>query len=141
MKKKIYGIIHEQGRKKEVMGLILGKTYTHNKKLYSIAKDIATSDLDATKVNVKFKSFEKLFEQLGELSYDYQILGWYHSHPGHTCFMSDTDVDTQKTMFKLPYQMAIVIDPIKFDMKAFALDQETKENVKESGYAIIDFDD
>ena len=129
------------GREKEVMGLILGETYQYNNNLFSIAKDVATSELDATEINVKFMAFEQLFEQLGELQYDYQIVGWYHSHPNYSSFMSPTDIDTQKRMFKHPYQRAIVIDPIKFDMKAFMLDQETMERVKESGYAIIDFKD
>ena len=60
------------------MGLILGETYQYNNKLFIIAKDMATSDLDATQVNVKFKSFEKLFEHLEQVTYDYQIIGWYH---------------------------------------------------------------
>jgi proteasome lid subunit RPN8/RPN11 len=132
---------YEHGRKKEVMGLILGETYQYNNKLFSIAKDIATSELDATEVNVRFDSFDKLFEELEQLKYDYQILGWYHSHPNYTCFMSSTDVETQARMFKQDYQRAIVIDPIKMDMKAFALDQATKNKVDESGYAIIDFKD
>jgi len=139
--KKMLDHCYECGREKEVMGLILGETYKNNKKLFSIAKDVATSDLDASKVNVKFKSFRKLFEHLDQVSYDYQIIGWYHSHPGHTCFMSTTDVDTQQRMFRHPYQCAIVIDPINYDMKAFTLDQKTKSKVKESKYAIIDFKD
>ena len=76
-----------------------------------------------------------------QLRYDCQILGWYHSDPNYTCFMSETDVDTQTRMFKQPYQRAIVIDPIKKDMKAFALDKNGKNEVDEAGVAIIDFRD
>ena len=107
--------------------------------MYSIAKDVATSDLEATEANVRFISFDKLSEELDKLNYDYQIIGWYHSHPNYSSYMSPTDIKTQKRMFNHPYQCAIVIDPIKFDMKAFVLDQEAKDKVKESGYAIIDF--
>jgi proteasome lid subunit RPN8/RPN11 len=124
---------------KEVMGLLIGKVYDYNEdKTISIARDVVTSDLDATVVNVKFDSFEKLFEQLDDLKYDYQIMGWYHSHPGHTCFMSSTDVLTQQRMFKLPYQHALVIDPVNNDMKCFILDQTNKKKVKARGYAIIE---
>lgn len=137
--KKMMDHCYKHGRKKEVMGLLLGETYKYENKLFSMVKDVATSDLDATEVNVRFDSFDKLFEQLDQLSYDYQIIGWYHSHPDYSSFMSKTDVDTQKRMFKLAYQRAIVIDPIRFDMKAFALDQRTKNKVEERGYAIVDF--
>jgi proteasome lid subunit RPN8/RPN11 len=139
--KKMLDHCQKHGTEKEVMGLILGETFKNDDKLYSIAKEIATSDLDASKVHVKFKSFEKLFQHLDKLSYDYQIIGWYHSHPNYSSYMSGTDVDTQERMFKQPYQRAVVIDPIKYDMKAFALDKKNKDKVKESNYAIIDFKD
>ena len=51
---------YTHGRKKEVMGLILGETYKDPETgtTFSIAKDVATSELDATEVNVKFESFD-----------------------------------------------------------------------------------
>jgi hypothetical protein len=73
--KKMMEHCYKQGRVKEVMGLILGETYEHNGKTFSVAKDVATSDLDATEVNVRFENFEKLFDQLEGIKYDYQILG------------------------------------------------------------------
>ena len=53
---------YEHGRKREVMGLMLGMTFRNDKEIYSVVKDAITSDLDATTVNVKFDSFDKLFE-------------------------------------------------------------------------------
>jgi proteasome lid subunit RPN8/RPN11 len=120
------------------MGLILGKRYQYKDRVLSISRDVATSELEANAVNVRFESFEKLFHQLDNLKYEYQILGWYHSHPGHTCFMSDTDIDTQKRMFIHPYQFALVIDPVNFDVKGFTLDQRSKKNVKACGFAFIE---
>nr|CCC92312.1 putative metallopeptidase [Trypanosoma congolense IL3000] len=53
-------------------------------------------------------------------------VGWYHSHPGYTCFLSGTDVATQRIgqAVQDPW-VAIVIDPVrtmatgKLDMRAF----------------------
>jgi proteasome lid subunit RPN8/RPN11 len=135
--KKMLDHCYEHSEEREVMGLILGETYQNNDRIFSVAKDVATSDLSATKAHVKFKNFEKLFEHLDDADYDYQIIGWYHSHPSYSSYMSETDVDTQQRMFTHPYQLAIVIDPINFDMKAFALDQKSKNKVNESKYAII----
>ncbi len=126
---------------KEVMGLMMGRVYRFNDKTFSLVKDVVTSELNASVVNVRFNSFEKLFNQLDNLKYDYQIVGWYHSHPGHTCFMSPTDENTQKRMFKHSHQYALVVDPINNDMKAFSLDQKTKTKVKSRGFAIVDFKD
>ena len=41
------------------------------------------------------------------------ILGWYHSHPGFGIFLSGTDLDTQRSYFNKPWQIAIVFDPIQ----------------------------
>ena len=139
--KKMLDHCYNEGIEKEVMGLILGETYKHGDKIFSIAKDAATSDLDASTVHVRFDTFDKLFEELDQIRFDYQIIGWYHSHPNYSSYMSNTDTKTQKRMFKHKYQYAVVIDPIKFDMKAFALDhdQEGKTKTMERGFAIIDF--
>ena len=39
------------------------------------------------------------------------ILGWFHSHPGHTVFLSNYDVFIQENFFNLEYMVAYVFDP------------------------------
>ena len=86
----------------EVMGFLMGDRFQWKNEEYTVVEEIVTTDLDTTSVSVKFQreGFEKLFEQMDkhQSKYDYLLVGWYHSHPGHTCFMSETDVDTQTTM-------------------------------------------
>ena len=130
---------YDQGRENEVMGLMLGKTYQYGDNIVSIVKDVVTSELDATEVKVRFDSHDKLFDQMDKLTYDYQIIGWYHSHPNYSSFMSPTDVETQKRMFKHPHQYAVVIDPIRYEMKAFVYDKSAEKENKERGYAIVKY--
>ncbi|MDQ3021230.1 MAG: LysM peptidoglycan-binding domain-containing protein [Bacteroidota bacterium] len=40
-----------------------------------------------------------------------KILGWFHSHPGHTVFLSTYDVFIQENFFNLYYMVAYVFDP------------------------------
>jgi proteasome lid subunit RPN8/RPN11 len=131
----------QHGREKEVMGLILGTTYIYKDRKVSIAKDVATSEVDSSEVEVRFKNFDELFAKLETLDYDYQILGWYHTHPGHTCFMSPTDIDTQKRMFKYDFQHGVIIDPINLDMKAYTLDPKSDKKAVERGFAIVKYKD
>jgi len=107
----------------EVMGLMLGEVRTWRGKEYILVRDVITSDLDATSVSVKFDSsgFEKLFEKLDGAGFDYVIVGWYHSHPGYGCFMSETDLKTHASAFVSPHHIAMVIDPKNFDIAAFRL--------------------
>lgn len=40
-----------------------------------------------------------------------KILGWFHSHPGHTVFLSNFDVFIQENFFNMKYMVAYVFDP------------------------------
>ncbi|MFQ5885308.1 MAG: Mov34/MPN/PAD-1 family protein [Thermoplasmata archaeon] len=108
----------------EVMGFLLGEVFEHNGVRYAVVKDVATTSLDASEVSVRFdkNDMEQLFSQMDSSGFDYLIVGWYHSHPGHSCFMSPTDMRTQRAMFREDYHSAIVIDPLKMEIEAYGLD-------------------
>jgi proteasome lid subunit RPN8/RPN11 len=41
-----------------------------------------------------------------------RIVGWYHSHPGHGLFLSQTDLDTHMRFYQFsPYAVSLVVDP------------------------------
>jgi len=43
---------------------------------------------------------------------DGRIVGWYHSHPGHGLFLSQTDVQTHMQFCQFsPYAVSLVADP------------------------------
>ncbi len=42
---------------------------------------------------------------------DKTIVGWYHTHPGWTVFLSDWDLFIHRNFFKEPWQIALVLDP------------------------------
>ncbi|HUT26697.1 MAG TPA: Mov34/MPN/PAD-1 family protein [Methanomassiliicoccales archaeon] len=107
----------------EVMGLLLGEVFTHQGREYTVVRDVATTDLEATPVSVRFdpEGFESLFTSLESTRFRYVLVGWYHSHPGHGCFLSSTDIATQKGMFDRPYHTALVVDPVRKEMEAFCL--------------------
>jgi len=115
--------------KKEVMGFLLGSVYLHNGNEYTVVRDVATTDLDATAVSVRFDrdAFDKLFEKLDGCDFKYVIVGWYHSHPSYSCFMSATDIQTQRAMFNRRSHTAIVIDPISKAIEAFYLENDRVE--------------
>lgn len=115
--------LSKKEEKTEVMGFLLGSVYEDDSGMYVLVRDVATTDLDATSVSVKFdrKGFEKLFESMDDSCFNHVIVGWYHSHPGHGCFLSQTDVETQVKMFSGPHHSALVIDPLNTEIAAFEL--------------------
>jgi len=107
----------------EVMGLLLGEVRSWKRVTYTIVRDVGTTDLKNSPAKVKFdpEAMPKLFANLDSVGFDYVVVGWYHSHPGHTCFLSRTDMRTQKAMFSQSYHCAIVIDPVNKEMEAFKM--------------------
>jgi proteasome lid subunit RPN8/RPN11 len=107
----------------EVMGLLLGEVRSWKGNTYTIVRDVGTTDLKNSPAKVKFdpEAMPKLFADLDNVGFDYVVVGWYHSHPGHTCFLSKTDMRTQKAMFSQSFHCAIVIDPVNMEIEAFKM--------------------
>lgn len=124
-------------RRLEVMGLLLGEVASWSGKQYSVARDVVTTELKSTISKVRFDpgAFPQLFHGLDGSGFDYILVGWYHSHPGHTCFLSRTDLDTQRSMFSQSYHVALVVDPLNEEIKAFRLAGEGYEEVR---FALFD---
>lgn len=131
--------VKEAPKRLEVMGFLLGEVDTWQGKTYSVVKDVGTTELKSTSSKVRFdpEAFPKLFHDLDSSGFDYILVGWYHSHPGHTCFLSRTDLETQRTMFDQPYHVALVIDPIKRDIKTFRL---VPGGYEETSFAVFSTD-
>lgn len=128
LSKEAEGLIRAQScrqssRRLEVMGFMLGDLGRWRGRTYSVVRAVVTTDLKSTPSNVRFdhEALPKLFKGMDGSGFDYIIVGWYHSHPGHTCFLSSTDLETQRTMFDQPFHTALVIDPLNEDIKAFKL--------------------
>ena len=61
-----------------------------------------------------------------------KILGWFHSHPGHTVFLSNYDIFIQENFFNMYYMVAYVFDPTIKD-RGFFLWRDNKV-VKAGGF-------
>lgn len=48
----------------------------------------------------------------------YQV-GWFHTHPGLTVFLSGTDKNTHENYYPLDWQVAVVLDPRRKDVGFF----------------------
>ncbi|MGQ0534822.1 MAG: Mov34/MPN/PAD-1 family protein [Methanobacteriota archaeon] len=107
----------------EAMGLLAGVVYRWKGETYAVVRDAVTGEREATDVTVRF-AMERgtLFDALDRLDYPYVLVGWWHSHPGYSCFLSPTDVETQRRMFREPHHRAIVVDPHALDLRAFGVD-------------------
>ncbi len=65
-----------------------------------------------------------------------KILGWFHSHPGHTVFLSNYDMFIQENFFNMDYMVAYVYDPTIHDRGFFSWNEG--KTVKSSGYYVYE---
>ncbi|MEP7145815.1 MAG: LysM peptidoglycan-binding domain-containing protein [bacterium] len=65
-----------------------------------------------------------------------KILGWFHSHPGHTVFLSNYDMFIQENFFNMDYMVAYVYDPTINDRGFFSW--ANKKIIKSGGYYVCD---
>jgi len=106
----------------EVMGLILGDVFQWRNHVYTVAEDTVAADAeDSTATSVRFgkRGLDEVARALDEVEYEYLIVGWYHSHPGFTTFLSDKDLETQKKNFNKPFHATIVIDPVNRQFRSY----------------------
>ncbi len=63
----------------------------------------------------------KAFDEVKKLPlYEGEVLaGWWHSHPNLGIFYSQTDKNTQREIWRAPWQIGIVVDPIRNDFGVF----------------------
>ncbi|MFH0816476.1 MAG: Mov34/MPN/PAD-1 family protein [Methanobacteriota archaeon] len=116
--------VAHKGERLEVMGLLLGEMRRDLGLEYALARKAVTTQLDATLVGVRFsrEGLDELAASLAKVDFEYVVIGWYHSHPGFGCFLSETDVATQRAMFSGAGHVALVVDPVKEEAGAFRLD-------------------
>jgi len=124
----------EGGRRgKEVLGLLLGDWLAApgSGARYTVALAQATAPVQASATHVRFdpERFDTLARALEEQPFDYLIVGWFHTHLGLGCFLSETDLHTQERYFRLPHQFALVFDPLRKEAAAYTFEAQSGAGV------------
>ncbi len=61
-----------------------------------------------------------------------RLVGWFHTHPGHTPYLSSVDMGIHEGFFTKKEDLAIVLDPLteRFDTGIFSRKQDGRPNNK-----------
>jgi len=107
----------------EAIGFLVGKDYRWLDKKWIFIDGFISGKTRATQLRVEFDE-GVMGEIVAELRQKYTgriLVGWYHSHPGYGCFMSSTDIETQRSCFRETYHVALVVDPLQELIEFFKL--------------------
>ncbi len=106
----------------EIGGFLLGQHFKGEHGYYvSLEKyvEAPTEKQDAYEIEFGQEAFARL-DEVKEKHKDLDLVGWFHTHPGHGCFLSAPDQKIQNGFFREPYQMAFQIDTLS-DKMDFAI--------------------
>lgn len=98
----------------EVMGLMLGEyinSYTINiVDVFAMPQSGTGTTVEA--IDPAFQT--EMLDCLEKTGRTEHVIGWYHSHPGFGCWLSQTDCSTQQEFEKLNERcLAVVVDPVQ----------------------------
>jgi proteasome lid subunit RPN8/RPN11 len=103
-------ISRDVNRPFERIGLLMGTL--HDSSLW--VNSIIPGDTEVSEVSCAFPPdlLAQVANDIIEGRIDGRIVGWYHSHPGHGLFLSQTDVQTHLHFCQFsPYAVSLVADP------------------------------
>jgi proteasome lid subunit RPN8/RPN11 len=108
----------------ELGGLLCGEAFHDpERSLYLIVVQAALPATEGIETATSFAytpaSWQALMPRLQQLDPNWTLVGSYHSHPGLGVFLSETDLDTQETIFAQDWQIALVVDPVADELGFF----------------------
>lgn len=95
----------------EVGGFLLGEVTDHSVEVRAV-HPAAAAESRQTNLTFTHEAWDEILSKLDSEYSGLSIVGWYHSHPGFGCFLSEYDIFIQENFFSGPGQTALVIDPL-----------------------------
>jgi len=109
---------------RELGGVLVGDYCQENKvKFIKISDFIEARNTQANNSHIKFNhdTWNAIEQErkLRKISEKKQMVGWFHTHPGWGIFLSEDDLFIHQHFFNLPWQVAMVVDPLQKEQGFF----------------------
>jgi proteasome lid subunit RPN8/RPN11 len=106
-------------KSKELGGVLIGDIFLDefDNKFIVISEVVIArfTEANVTRLTFTHKSWEDINNKIDKEYPDKRVLGWFHSHPGHTVFLSSYDKFIHENFFNQDFMAAYVFDPINND--------------------------
>jgi proteasome lid subunit RPN8/RPN11 len=121
----------------EAIGFLVGNAYNWSHHQYVHVRGFTPGRSKSTRVHVEFDegAMQDVSATLHSRYSGSFLVGWYHSHPGYGCFLSETDLDSQRTYFRESYHVALVVDPSSETVEFFKVDAPS--SYRPASFAVI----
>ena len=103
-------IARDVSRPVERIGLLMGALEDESLWVNEIAP--GNSERDSVSCSFPRDRLAQVASDIVEGRLAGKIVGWYHSHPGHGLFLSQTDLNTHMQFYQFSaYSLSLVVDP------------------------------
>jgi proteasome lid subunit RPN8/RPN11 len=126
----------------ELGGVLLGGQYEDEERrsFVVIADSLRARHYESTLGSFKFthETWADFTRQRAVLPEDWQIVGWYHTHPHWGVFLSEWDHFICAHFFSRPADVALVIDPCQDDRGFFQwTDMTAQQTRRTAGFYVV----
>ncbi len=126
----------------ELGGVLLGDVYKDDSQnLFIVIDEIVIArftEANVTRLTFTHKTWEYINDKIDKEFSAKRVLGWFHSHPGHTVFLSSYDKFIHENFFDRDFMVAYVYDPIN-NTEGFFLWKEKLLSKANCFYVYSDF--
>ena len=121
----------------ELGGVMLGKQCVDDdgKPFVVVTDSLRARHYEATRGSFKFthETWSQITGERNRFHPELEMVGWYHTHPGWTVFLSPMDLFICNNFFNRPLDVALVIDPCNDDRGWFQWD-DTHQTQRTGGF-------
>lgn len=106
----------------ELGGVLLGSAYRNDAQIYveiEAALPVTTKDHGPVHFTFTADSWAQLHREKAAKYPDLNVVGWFHTHPDLGIFYSGDDVVVHTAAFTLPWQVGLVVDPVREEASFF----------------------
>jgi proteasome lid subunit RPN8/RPN11 len=101
---------------REVGGILVGEVFRDENGPFIQVDDIIEAlhaEESGTELTFTHATWNHIHQQMDTVHAGKRIIGWYHTHPNFGVFLSERDRFIQQSFFDLPFQIALVYDPVR----------------------------
>jgi len=111
----------ERDRSREIGGFLLGGLFEHEGEYVELRHFIPAVDVRSQSASLTFThdTWSALTRDAERLYPDDVVVGWQHTHPNMGIFLSEKDLFIHRHFFSQPWQIALVVDPVKQELGFF----------------------
>ncbi len=111
----------EHDKRRELGGFLAGGVYEDGRPYVEIKHFLPALDALSNAASLTFThdTWSANRKEIEERFPGEEIVGWYHTHPDFGVFLSNYDLFIHRHFFSRPWQIAMVVDPVRTELGFF----------------------